>query len=83
MGRTTAWLEPVKWEIVDRELCNLVDRLDDGVKLEVLFSDGALSGRGELQCVGCEEADDVHAMLLHGVKTKGGIVKVQKAKDLE
>ena len=79
MGGITKWLQPPKWEIVDRELCNLMDRLDDGVKLEVVFADGALSGRGEPECAGYERADRMHPMLLNGVKARGGIVKVQNA----
>lgn len=78
MGRTIDWLEPVKWEMVDRELCTLMDRLDDGVKLEVVFADGVLSCRGEFGRVGCEEAGGEYAMLLKGVRTRGGTVKVQK-----
>ena len=64
--------------MADRELCSLMDRLDDGVKLEVVFADAALSaGRGEVGCGGCEEADRTHPMLLHGVRMRGGVVKVQ------
>ena len=83
MGRTVEWLEPAKWEMVDRELCNLMGRLDDGVRLEVVFADGALSGKGEFGCVECEEAGGAYAMLLNGVRTRGGIVKVQKVEEPE
>ena len=44
MGRNIDWLEPAKWEMVDRELCNLMDRLDGEVGLEVVFADRVLSG---------------------------------------
>jgi len=65
------------------QLQRLIDRLDDGVKLEVVFAGGALSGRGEFECVGCEEVDGAYAMLLNGVRTRGGIVKVQRVEELE
>jgi len=77
MDRTVDWLEPVKWEMVDRELCDLMDRrLDGDVKLEVIFSDGALSR--EVKDVGCEQPSGAHDMLLNGVRTRGGVVKVQR-----
>ena len=72
MGRTTDRLEPVNWEIVDRELCSLMDRLDEEVKLEVVFADGALSDAS------CKRTDGVHTMLLNGMRGRGGIVKVQQ-----
>ena len=81
VGRTTDRLEPVNWEIVDRELCSLMDRLDEEVKLEVVFADGALSdGRGVTDA-NCKRTDSVHTMLLNGVRRRGGIVKIQQAED--
>lgn len=82
-SRTNDWLEPAKWEIVDRELCNLMDRLDGGVSLQVVFADGALAGGGRFGCVGCETGG-AYASLLYGVRMRGGIVKVhvQKVEEL-
>jgi len=51
---TTGWLEPMYWEKVNRELCSLMDRLDEGVKLEVIFGDTASSGGDAVHGVGCE-----------------------------
>ena len=73
------WLEPVYWEEVDRELCDLMDRLDEEVKLEVVFGDAASSGGDEVHGVGCEQVGDASTMLLNGVKVRGGVVKVQRA----
>jgi len=83
MGMTIDWLEPVKWERVDGELCNLMDRLDEEVRLEVVFADAALSGGGEIKGAGCKQGDGAGAMLLNGVRTRGGVVKIQRAKDLK
>ena len=83
MDRTIDWLEPVKWETVDRELCDLMDRLDEEVKLEVVFADSALSAGHEGMDVSCERPDGPHRMLLDGVKRRGGIVKIQQGKELE
>lgn len=83
MDRAVDWLEPANWEEVDRELCNLMDRLDEEVKLEVVFADAALSGGDEIEGVGCEQADGAGTMLLKGVKTRGGVVKVQQMEKLE
>ena len=80
---TTDWLEPVYWEKVDRELCDLMDRLDEGVKLEVVFGDAASSGGDWVYGVGCEQSSDANAMLLNGVKVRGGVVKVQRAEKLK
>jgi hypothetical protein len=83
LGRTDDWLEPAKWETVDRELCDLMDRLDGGVNLEVVFADGALAAGGGFECVRYESGG-VYASLLDGVRTRGGIVKVhvQKVEEL-
>ena len=83
MGRAINWLEPAKWEVVDRELCNLMDRLDEGVKLEVIFADGALSGGRKILGTGCELAGGAHSMLLNGAKKRGGIVKIQRGENLK
>ena len=83
MGRTIDWLEPAKWEVVDRELCNLMDRLDRGVKLEVIFADGALSGGRETLGTSCEIAAGAHSTLLNGMKKRGGIVKIQRGNNLK
>ena len=78
MDRTIDWLEPVKWETVDRELCDLMDRLDGEVKLEVVFADSALSAGHEVMDVSCERPDGPHSMLLDGAKRRGGVVKIQE-----
>jgi len=83
MGRATDWLEPAKWEMVDRELCNLMDRLDDEVRLEVVFADGTLSGGHEAVGAGCEQVDGQHTALLGGVKRRGGIVKIRRVEELD
>jgi hypothetical protein len=84
MGRAvTDWLEPARWEIVDEELFNLVGRLEDGVKLQVIFADGALSGRGGFEFEGCEEPGGIYASLLNGARARGAIVKVQKEEEFE
>ncbi|KAF9646307.1 hypothetical protein BDM02DRAFT_3271080 [Thelephora ganbajun] len=78
MGRATDWLEPVKWEMVDRELCNLMDRLDEEVEFEVVFADATSLGEDEFEDICCEQADSARAMLLNGVRTRGGVVKIQR-----
>ena len=78
MDRTIDWLEPVEWGTVDRELCNLMDRLDEEVKLEVIFGDGALSAGHDVFGMDYERADGPHSTLLDGVKQRGGIVKIQQ-----
>jgi len=78
MDRTIDWLEPVEWGTVDRELCSLMDRLDEEVKLEVVFGDGALSAGHDVVGMDCERADGPHSMLLDGVKKRGGVVKIQQ-----
>ena len=83
MDRTIDWLEPVKWELVDRELCNLMDRLDEEVKLEVVFADVALSGGDEVKGADCEQADGMGAVLLSGMRARGGIVKARRAEELK
>ena len=84
MGETIDWLEPSRWEIVDRELCNLMDRSDEGVKLQVFFADGKSSGGREFDCVGFEKvaAGSAYAMLLNGVMTRGGTVMIQRVEEL-
>ena len=85
VDRTKDWLEPVKWEVVDRELCNLMDRLDEEVRLEVVFADDfhwVLSTGCEVMGVNCERADGPHRMLLNGVKGRGGVVKIQRGEKL-
>ena len=52
MGRTIDWLEPAKWDMVDRELCNLMDRSNGEVRLEVVFADREPYGGHELICSG-------------------------------
>ena len=79
MGGTIDWLEPAKWEIVDRELCSLMDRLGEDVKLEVVFTD---SDGGEVKGADCEQADGAGTVLLNGVRTRGGVVKLQRAEKL-
>jgi len=86
VDRTKDWLEPVKWEVVDRELCNLMDRLDEEVRLEVVFADDwhwVLSAGCEVTGANCERADGPHSMLLNGVKRKGGVVKIQRGEKLK
>lgn len=83
MDRTIDWLEPVNWELVDRELCNLMERLDEEVKLEVVFADVALSGGDRVKGADREQADGMGAVLLSGMRTRGGIVKVQRAEELK
>lgn len=83
MGKAIDWLEPAKWEMVDRELCNLMDRLDEEARLEVVFADGVLSGGHEVVRAGCERVDGVHTMLLSGMKGRGGIVKIRRVEDLD
>ena len=78
MDRTIDWLEPVSWENVDRELCNLMDRLDEEVKLEVVFADAVLSGGDDVKGVDCGRTDGVGATLLNGMRTRGGVVKIQR-----
>lgn len=78
MDRSIDWLEPVNWETVDRELCDLMSRLDEEVKLEVVFADGGLPGSHEDVGASYERADGAHRMLLDGVKRRGGIVKIQQ-----
>ena len=68
--------------MVDRELCELMDRLEDGIRLEVGFVDGVLSTSGEFRCVDCEGIGGVYDMLLNGVRTRGGTVKVQKVEQV-
>lgn len=82
MDGTIDWLEPANWEIVDRELCNLMDRLDKEVTLEVVFADGALSGGHGIEGVGCEKVDSAHIMLLGGMRAKGGVVKIRREEEL-
>jgi hypothetical protein len=83
VGRTVDWLEPMKWEVVDRELCNLMDRLDKDVKLEVIFADGALSGGRGILGTRCQLAAGAHSTLLNGMKKRGGIVKIQRGDNLK
>jgi hypothetical protein len=83
MDRPIDWLEPTKWERVDRELCDLMDRLDEEVKLEVVFADVALSGGDEDKGASCGQAGNADAVLLNGVRARGGVVKAQRADDLE
>src|SRR5258707_9883942 len=66
VDRTIGWLEPAIWEKVDGELCNLMDRLDEEVKLEVVFADAALSDGDDVHGVGCEQANNTSAGLLNG-----------------
>ena len=83
MDRAIDWLEPVKWETVDRELCDLMDRLDGEVKLEVVFADSALSAGHEVMGASCERPDGSHSMLLNGVKRRGGVVRIQQGEELK
>jgi len=69
------WLEPMKWEIVDRELCDLMDRLDEEVKLEAIFADGVSR---EVSGAGYEQPDGARSALLNGMRAKGGVVKIQR-----
>lgn len=82
MDRSIDWLEPVNWETVDRELCDLMSRLDEEVKLEVVFADGGLPGSHEDVGASYERADGAHRMLLDGVKRRGGIVKIQQGEEV-
>ena len=82
MDGTIDWLEPVKWETVDRELCSLMDRLDEEVKLEVVFADAGLSGGREVEGAVCARADGAGTMLLNGVRARGGIVRIQREEKL-
>jgi len=77
MDRAIDWLEPANWEELDRELCSLMDRVDEEVKLEVTFADAALLDGDEVDSAGCEEENDPGMVLLNGVKMRGGTVKVQ------
>ena len=79
---TTDWLEPVYWEKVDRELCDLMDRLDEEVKLDIVFVDAALSSMDGVHGVGYEQGN-ASSGLLSGVKTRGGVVKVQRAEKFD
>lgn len=83
VGRTIDWLDPMKWEVVDRELCSLIDRLDKGVKLEIIFADGALSGGREILGTSCELAAGAHSTLLNGMRKRGGIVRIQRGGNLK
>jgi len=79
MGRNIDWLEPSKWEMVDRELCNLMDRLDGEVGLEVVFANRELSGGYGLIGSGCERVAGACGVLLGGVKGRRDVVEVQRA----
>ena len=83
MGRAVDWLDPAKWGVVDRELCNLMDRLDEGVKLEVVFADGALSGGRKILGTRYELAVGARSTLLNGMRKRGGIVKIQRGEDFK
>jgi hypothetical protein len=75
---TIGWLEPAKWEMFDRELCSLMGRSDEKVKLEVVPADLELSDRNG--GTGCERADSTTTRLLNGVSTRGGVVKIQRVR---
>jgi hypothetical protein len=81
MDGAVDWLEPVMWEMVDRELCDLMGRLDEEVKLEVVFAGVELSGGNEVKGADCERVDGTRTMLLNGVRTRGGVVKIQQAEE--
>ena len=65
--------------MVDRMLCNLIDRLDGEERLEVVFADRELSDGHELIGLGCERVAGAHDALLGGMKGRGGVVRVQRA----
>jgi len=82
----TAVLAYLEWETLDITLCKLMDRLDDGVTLEVLFADGWVSGTRPFKVVSCESVGGEYAELLKGVRKRKGIVNfkldLKRAADL-